>query len=145
MINLHVYCRQLNKLNAAVKEKRPELVNRKGVIFHDDNSTPHTSLATRQKLLRLGWAIWCYIHHIVLTLHHQISIYFDLCRTPWMVKLSMIIKLWNRTWFSFLPIKTRSSMGVESWSYQKDGKRSLNKIEIISLLKVHSLYLKKCV
>ena len=42
-------------MNAAVKEKRPELVNRKGVIFHHDNATSHTSLATRQKLLRLGW------------------------------------------------------------------------------------------
>ena len=34
------------------------LVNRKGVTFHHDNSTPHTSLATRQKLLlRLGWEV----------------------------------------------------------------------------------------
>ena len=54
-INSDVYFRYLNKLNTAVKEKRPELVNRKGVIFHHDNATPHTSLVTRQKLLRLGW------------------------------------------------------------------------------------------
>ena len=46
-INSDAYCRQLNKLNAAVKEKRPESVNRKGVIFHHDKATPHTSLATR--------------------------------------------------------------------------------------------------
>ena len=52
-INLDVYCRQLNKLKAAVKEKRPELVNCKGVIFHHDNATPQSSLTTRQKLLRL--------------------------------------------------------------------------------------------
>ena len=52
--NSDVYCRQLNKLNLMVKEKRPELVNREGVIFQHDNTTPHTSLATRQKLLRLG-------------------------------------------------------------------------------------------
>ena len=52
-INLDVDCRQLNKLNAVVKEKRPELVNRKGVIFHHDNATPHT----RQKLLRFGWEV----------------------------------------------------------------------------------------
>ena len=56
-INSDFYCRQLNKLNAAVKEKRPELVNRKGVIFHDVNAIPHTFLATRQKLLRLGWEV----------------------------------------------------------------------------------------
>ena len=61
-----------------------------------------------------------------------------------MVKLSMM-KLWNCTWFSFLPIKTRSSMSVLSWSYQKDGKRSLNKMENISFIKGHSLYLKQCV
>ena len=56
-INSDVYCRQLNKLNAAVKEKRPEFVNRKGVIFHHDNATPHISLATRQKLFRFGWEV----------------------------------------------------------------------------------------
>ena len=33
------------------------MVNRKCVIFHDDNATPHTSVATRQKLLRLGWEV----------------------------------------------------------------------------------------
>lgn len=56
-IDSNVYCRQLDKLNAAVKEKRPELINRKGVIFHQDNARPHTSLVTRQKLLRLGWEV----------------------------------------------------------------------------------------
>jgi len=56
-INSDVYCRQLDKLNAAVKEKRPELVNRKGVVFHHDNARPHTSLVTRQKLLDLGWEV----------------------------------------------------------------------------------------
>ena len=53
-INSNLYCRQLNNLNAAVKEKWPELVNRKGVIFHHDNATPHIYLSTHQKLLRLG-------------------------------------------------------------------------------------------
>ena len=48
-INSDVYGRQLNKSNAAIKQKRPELVNCKSVIFHDVNATPHTSLATRQK------------------------------------------------------------------------------------------------
>ena len=47
-------------MNAAVKEKRSELVNRKGVIFHHDNATPHTSSNTRQKLLRLDWEAMLY-------------------------------------------------------------------------------------
>ena len=51
----------MNKLNAAVKEKRPELVNRKGVIFHYDNATPHTSLTTRQKLLKLSWKVMLHL------------------------------------------------------------------------------------
>ena len=56
-INSDVYCRKLNKLNAVVKEKRPELVNRKGVIFHYDNATPNT----RQKLLRFGWEVMLHL------------------------------------------------------------------------------------
>ena len=44
-------------MNAAVKEKRPQLVNRKGVTFHHDNATPHTSLATCQKLSRFCWEV----------------------------------------------------------------------------------------
>ena len=33
------------------------MVNRKGIIFHHDNATLHTSLDTRQKLLGLGWEV----------------------------------------------------------------------------------------
>ena len=39
--NSDIYCHQLNKLNAAVKEKRPETVNRKGETFHHDNAIIH--------------------------------------------------------------------------------------------------------
>ena len=54
-INSDVYCSQLDRLNAAIKDKRPELVNRRGVVFHHDNARPHVSMQTRQKLLELGW------------------------------------------------------------------------------------------
>lgn len=56
-INSDVYTQQLTKLNNAIQEKRPELANRKGVVFHHDNARPHTSLVTRQKLLELGWDV----------------------------------------------------------------------------------------
>ena len=56
-INSNKYCSQLNQLKAALHEKRPELVNRKRVIFHQDNARPHVSLMTRQKLLQLDWEV----------------------------------------------------------------------------------------
>ena len=83
MINSDVYCEQLQKLSDAIAQKRPELINRKGVMFHHDNARPHTNL-TRQKLLQHEM---CYhIHRIAQILHHQISISFAPRKTPWMVK-----------------------------------------------------------
>ncbi|GFT83373.1 histone-lysine N-methyltransferase SETMAR [Trichonephila clavipes] len=54
-IHSEVYCHQLDKLNDALQQKRPELINRKGVVFHQDNAKLLTSLVTRQKLLQLEW------------------------------------------------------------------------------------------
>ena len=57
-INSVVYIEQLTKLNInAVEEKRPELTNRKDVVFHHDNTRPHISLVIRQKLLELDWDV----------------------------------------------------------------------------------------
>ena len=56
-INSDVYIEQLTKLNNAVEEKRPELTNRKGIVFHHDSARPYTYLTTRQKLFELGWDV----------------------------------------------------------------------------------------
>ncbi|WP_025903236.1 IS630 family transposase [Tatumella sp. UCD-D_suzukii] len=56
-VNSNVYVDQLIKLNEAIKEKRPELANRKGVVFQHDNARPHTSFVTRKKLMELGWDV----------------------------------------------------------------------------------------
>lgn len=56
-INSDKYCSQLDELNTAIQEKRPQLANRKGIVFHQDNARPHVSLTTRKKLLELGWDV----------------------------------------------------------------------------------------
>ena len=55
-INSNVYCHQLMKLDKEIKEKRPELATRKGVMFHQDNARSHTSVVIRKKFIvvRLG-------------------------------------------------------------------------------------------
>ena len=40
-----------------MEENQSELATRKGVIFHQDNARPLTSLITRKKLLELGWEV----------------------------------------------------------------------------------------
>ncbi|GFU13141.1 histone-lysine N-methyltransferase SETMAR [Trichonephila clavipes] len=42
------------KLDLAIDQKRAELANRRGAVFHQDNARPHTSVVTRQKLWELG-------------------------------------------------------------------------------------------
>ena len=49
-INSNKYCSPL-ELKTALDEKCPELVNREHIIFHQDNTRPHVSYMTRQKLL----------------------------------------------------------------------------------------------
>ncbi|GFV19594.1 histone-lysine N-methyltransferase SETMAR [Trichonephila clavipes] len=41
----------------ATDQKRKELANRRGVVFHQDNATPHTCVVTRRKLWELDWEV----------------------------------------------------------------------------------------
>jgi len=52
-----LYCTQLDCLNEAIQKDRPEFAHRKGVVFHHDNTRPHTSLMTQNKLTELGWEV----------------------------------------------------------------------------------------
>ena len=56
-LNSALYCEQLDRLKLAIEQKRPALVNRRVIVFHQDNARPHTSLMTRQKLRELGWEV----------------------------------------------------------------------------------------
>ena len=87
-INSSRYCSQLDQLKAALGEKHPELVNRKCIIFHQDNPRLHVSLMTKQNCYSLTGKLW-FICHIHQTLHLQISIYFHLYKILFMEKLSI--------------------------------------------------------
>ena len=48
----------VNEIGQRNKGKVARMSSRnKGVIFHQDNARPHTSLVTRKKLLELGWEV----------------------------------------------------------------------------------------
>ena len=56
-ITAEVYCQQLDRLRTKLATDRPALVNRKGVILHQDNARPHTAKLTRDKLKSFGWEV----------------------------------------------------------------------------------------
>lgn len=39
-INSTLYCNQLDRLKLAIEQKRPALINRRGIMFHQDNARP---------------------------------------------------------------------------------------------------------
>ncbi|XP_072758670.1 histone-lysine N-methyltransferase SETMAR-like [Anoplolepis gracilipes] len=51
------YCKQLTRLDVAIRERRPVLANQKGIIFHHDNARPHVGQQTLRKLQELQWEI----------------------------------------------------------------------------------------
>ncbi|XP_024222499.2 histone-lysine N-methyltransferase SETMAR isoform X1 [Bombus impatiens] len=56
-INSEKYCTQLEKLKEAIITKRPEMMNKRGFVFHYDNTRPHISLAVQMKLLEFDWDV----------------------------------------------------------------------------------------
>ncbi|KAL0859687.1 hypothetical protein ABMA27_010802 [Loxostege sticticalis] len=79
-IDSELYCGQLMRLKQEVERKRPELINRRGVVFHHDNARPHTSLATQQKLSEFGWEVLMhppYSPDLAQVCQNHLSRYFD--------------------------------------------------------------------
>lgn len=52
-INSDLYCEQLDRVYAKLSQLYPALVNRKGVLFQQDNARPHTSRQTKEKFKNL--------------------------------------------------------------------------------------------
>jgi len=50
-----LYCEQLQRVQEALIKKQPSLINRKKVIFLQDNAKPHTAKISREKISELGW------------------------------------------------------------------------------------------
>ncbi|RVE49777.1 hypothetical protein evm_005507 [Chilo suppressalis] len=57
---LNPSCEQLIRFMQEVERKRPELINRRGVVFHHDKARHHISLATQQKLNEFDWEMLMY-------------------------------------------------------------------------------------
>ena len=87
------------------------LVNRKHIIFHQDNARPCISLMTRQKLLQLGWEA---LTHPLYSPDIAPSIYFNLYEILLMEKKKSVSwKTVKGTWKSSLLKKIRSLGKVE--------------------------------
>lgn len=56
-VDSDLYCQQLMRLKQSIQEKWPELIDRKDIVFHHDNTSPHMSLITRQKLREFNWEV----------------------------------------------------------------------------------------
>ena len=121
-ISSNKYCSHIDQVKATLDRKCLESVNRKCIIFHQDNSRPHVSLMTRQELLQLDWKvlIHCHIHQI---LHLWMSIYFSLYKILLMEKMSIPWMIVKDTWNSSLLKKIQSFGKVELWDYLKNGRR----------------------
>ncbi|GFV46888.1 histone-lysine N-methyltransferase SETMAR [Trichonephila clavipes] len=78
-----IYCQRLDHLKLAIDQKRPELANRRGVVLHQYNARPQTSVVTPQNLWELGWEVLMHPpyrpdlapsdYHLFLTLRNRLS------------------------------------------------------------------------
>ena len=114
------YCPQLDQLKAALDEKRPKLVNRKRIIFHQDNARP-CFFDDQAKTVTAGkfWFI-CHIHQ---TLHLRISIYFSLYKILLMEKIFNSLEDCKRHLEQFFAQKIKSFGKMKLWSCLKNGRR----------------------
>ena len=56
-INAERYCRQLEELLKNFNDKRPSLVNRRGVLLLHDNARPHIAKQTQAEILELDMEV----------------------------------------------------------------------------------------
>ena len=120
-INSSKYCSQLDQLKA-LDEKRPELVNRKCILLHQDNARPHVSLMARQKLLQLGWEVLIHLPYSPDIASSDFHLFRSL-QNSLNGKNFNSWKTVKGTWNSSLLKKIKSFGKVELRSCLKNGKR----------------------
>jgi len=72
------YCKQLDNLKAAIQEKCSSIMNRHGVVFHQDNALPHISVKSLQKLKGFGWDILRYPPYSPDMVHSDFHLFHSL-------------------------------------------------------------------
>ena len=55
-----LYSQQLERVQQALQQKEPALVNRKGVLFLHDNARPHVARVVRNTIQRHDWETLCH-------------------------------------------------------------------------------------
>ena len=113
-INSNKSCSQLDQLKAAFDKKHPELVNRKRIIFHEDNTRPHVSLMSRQKLLQPGWEVLIHLPYSPDIAPSDFHLFWCL-QNSLNEKNSIPWKTAKDTWNSSLLKKIKSSGKMELW------------------------------
>ena len=99
-IKSNKHCSQLDQLKAALDKKRPELIHRKRIIFHQDNARPHVSLMTRQKLLQLGCEVLIHLPYSSDIAPSDFHLFWSL-QNSLKRKISIPWKTIKGTWNSF--------------------------------------------
>ena len=56
-INATVYSNMLDRVQVALLQQYPAIVNRSQVLFLQDNAKPHTARLTQQKMKELSWEV----------------------------------------------------------------------------------------
>ena len=123
MIHSNKYCFQLDQMKEALVEKHPELVNRKCIIFHQDNVRPHVFLYGKTTTAWMGISD----SSTVFTRHCTFRFPFILFTKFLVKKISDPWKSVKGTWNSSLLKKIKSFRKTELWSCLKNSRRQRNK------------------
>ena len=122
-IDTNLYCHQPDRIQEKLVQTRPRLVNRKGVLFHQDNARPHVSRVALGKISELNWELIPYLPDLAPSDFHLFRSLQNFLDGQKFGSLNAVqIGLQN-----FLAPRTRSSTEGELKTSFTDGARSLER------------------